>query len=344
MGEFLPVGYGGVGQAVPERAAETLGLEPSRFAIRSEYIEVVRGEGVGEAYNESARFWEDETVMAGVEAAFIAIPSDQADEELEIIERLHERGITVVTAAKGALAGHFERLEPKLGGIGVSATVGGGTRMLPWLAERLNPRVTQVHAVVNGTLNYIMHGIDQGETSGQMLEQARVLRYAEPGATSKLDILNGEAVGDVPKKTSILWNVALRPVFAPDRVITPAEIEAAGHLALNEDDLNKLIKEASDRRYIVSIMRDSKEKLEDDIVAGFRLPLDEGWVIKGGFRRIGDNPLFKRNLSLPGAWNGIVISAGSNESDGVYPLAGPGAGPGPTAASMVQDAYHLLRV
>jgi homoserine dehydrogenase len=339
LGSFLSVGYGGVGQAVPERVTD-LGLEHSRFLIRSTHIDVRMPDGSVDTHDETGAFWEDEQVMAGVEAAFVAIPSDQADRELEIIERLAERGVKVVTAAKGAVAGHFEELEPNFGNLGISATVGGGTRMLPWLSDRLDPRFTQLHAVVNGTLNYIMHGIGQGETSGQMIDQAGTLKFAEPGATSKLDVLNGEAVGDIPKKTAILWNVALRPVFAPDTIISPEDIKQP---ALTEDDLDNLIGEADSRRYILSIMRDGKEKLESDVIAGFRTEIAEGWVIKGGFRRIGDNPLFRRNLDLPGPWNGIVMSAGANESDGVYAIAGPGAGPGPTAAAMAQDARQLLR-
>jgi len=214
--------------------------------------------------------------------------------------------------------------------------------MLPHMLDRLNPRVTQIHVVPNGTVNYIVHGIDGGETPGQMIDQAVTLGYAEPGTTDHLDVLNGEVVGDIPNKAAILYNAGIRRALGLERIITPDDIDAS---PLTLDSFDQLIAEAGDRRFILSFLRGvHAEKEEQDVIAGFRTgEFDEGWVITGGFRKIGSNPLFKRHLRVPGAWNAILTAEGPDESDGVFPLAGPGAGPGPTAAAMVQDARHLIR-
>ena len=332
-----------VGGAVPERCGD-LGLEHSDFIVKHDGTYSLRSlqkDPLAKPYSERPDFWNDNAIMDGVKLAFIAIPSDQDQRELEIIEALDDRGIHVVTAAKGALSMHFERLQERVDRIGKSATVGGDSRPLPFLADRMNPRVRQIHGVFNGTMNFYLHGIDQGDTSGQILSQALLFKLAEPGATSHLDVINGEVTGDIPKKASILWNVAIRPVVAPKEIIVPSDIKQP---ALTQEDLNELIANASSRRYIVSILREEDVIPEKDIIAGFRKDFKAGWVIIGGFRRISDNPLFKRHLNLPGAWNGIVMTSGPNESDSIASAAAPGAGPGPTASSMVQDARHLLRL
>lgn len=343
MAEFLSVGYGNVGQAVPERC-EDLGLDHSPFVIKSDgtYLRQIDGSVPEEPYSKDPAFWEDGEVTDNLKLAFVTLPSDRDERELEVIERLQEQGITVVTAAKGAMANHFERLEPGIDDTGISATAGGGVRMLPHILDRLNPRVTQVHVVPNGTVNYFVDGVDKGETPGQMIDQAVTLGYAEPGATDHLDVLNGEVVGDIPKKATILYNAGIRRALGLERIITPEDIEAS---PLTLDAFDQLVAEAGDRRYILSFLRGvHAEKEEKDVIAGFKTgEFDEGWIITGGFRKVGSNPLFKRHLRVPGAWNAILTAEGPDESDGVIPLSGPGAGPGPTAAAMVQDARHLLR-
>lgn len=340
MAEFLSIGWGGVGQAVPERCADT-GLEHSPFVIKSDGTYRLE-KGSLEPYDTDPAFWERDEVVGGVEVAFVTIPSDQDQRELEVIERLHERGITVVTAAKGALSQHFEQLEPVIDDIGTSAAVGGGIRMIPHLLDRLNPRVDQIHLIPNGTINYVVDAVDGGDTPDQAVEQAVAAGYAEPGATDPLDVINGEVIGDVPKKAAILYNLALRQALGLENIITPDDI---GARPLTPDSLGQLVAEAGDRRYILSLVRgDQAETEERDGLADFRTKeLDEGWVITGGFRKLSGNPLFERHMRVPGAWNVLLTSEGPNEADGVIPLAGPGAGPGPTAAAMVQDARHRLK-
>lgn len=338
QGLFLSVGYGNVGQAVPQRCGD-LGLKHSPFVIKSGGTYSRGNDGSLTLHDNNPAFWKNPSITNGVRVAFLATPSSgDGTRALEIINGLLEQGIPVVTAEKAALANHYPALESRVCEMGISASVGGGTRMLSWLSDRLDPRTRQVHAIVNGTLNFIMDGIDGGRTAGQTIDEAVALGYAEPGASNHLDVLNGELVGDIPKKTSILWNTVLRGALAGHTVLSHTDLKQP---ALNQDRLNQLIAEASARRYIISIIKADEEIPEKDIIAGFRKKIDGNLLIIGGFRRVTDNPLFKA-LVLPGPSNGVVITAGPNESDGVYQLEGPGAGPGPTAAAMVQDARRLL--
>lgn len=331
---FLSVGYGNVGQAVPERAAE-LGLHQSM---------IVRSDGVytpdGSPYDASEEFWTDTGLIEGVEAAFLAIPSfDDGVVARDIILGLVQRGIPVMTAEKGALANFYAELELYRDKIGDSATVGGGTLMMPALRQQLSVRTRQVHLVPNGTLNFTVDGIASGRTAGQTIDEAVKLGYAEPGASNHLEVMNGELLGDIPKKTSILWNAVFRSVFSEDEVLSHRDIEQP---ELDQDGLNQLISEAGSRRYILSIVREGDELPEEDTIVGFRKEFDGGWVIMGGFRRINDNPLFQP-LRIAGPGNGAVIANGPDESDGAYVVAsGPGAGPGPTAAAMIHDARRIL--
>ncbi len=169
-----------------------------------------------------------------------------------------------------------------------------------------------------------------------------MLGYAEPGATEHLDVLNGELVGDIPKKAAILANRSLRnTVFMDGRYMLPEDMNQT---ALDSRSWHRLIKEAKDRRYILTFIRKDQEIPEDDIIAPLRKELKTSsgtTVILGGFRKIHDNPLLSY-LNLAGTRNGAVITGGENESDGILALSGEGAGPGPTATAMVNSARKFL--
>lgn len=342
-GKFLCVGYGNVGQAIPKRC-DDLGLVQSEYIVRSSGIYSFNKDKSEKFISGDTAFWENDKVIKDVKIAFLSIPSfEDGKRAFEIIEGLLSKNIKVVTSEKGAFANFYPELEPKLDEIGISATVGGGTGLVSYLAGRVNPRTNQIHAILNGTLNFIMHGIAEGGTAGQVIDQAVTLGYAEPGATNHLDVINGEIVGDIPKKTSIIWNSVMRPLLDKNKFLKVEDLFKSPQppISLDQKSLNRLISEAGSRRFIVSIIKDSEEIAEDDIIAGFRKELGNDWIIIGGFRRISDNPLFKA-LKIPGPGNGVVIAGGPNESDGVYQTSGPGAGAGPTAAAMAQDARRLI--
>jgi len=270
----------------------------------------------------------------GLDAIFLAIPTlDTGETALRYINVNLNAGVPVVTCEKGALSNYFSELEEavKNQSIGYSATVGGGSRLLRYLQERMGPQVQEVHAVINGTLNYIFDGLSNGRSLGEVVEETKKLGYAEPGAKHPLEVINKEATIDVPMKASILFNVCdLTEERMKARDVSVEMIE------LNQ--LNRLIREATNRRYIVSITRDKNN--EEDVIWGFKHKVGD-WYISAGFKHIEDNPLF-RELIPSGVNNAILTSEGAFGKDGSYVLMGPGAGPSPTVLSMIIDAEQIM--
>ncbi len=262
-----------------------------------------------------------------VDIAALCIPTlDDGKIAFEYIKTLVEKGIPVVTSEKGALGNYFPELKTEIGKIGYSATVGGGTRLLHWLKERLSPGTKEVHLVINGTLNYIFDGLSRGRTLNEVVEEAKKLGYAEPGAQEALEVINTEACKDIPMKVSVLLNVCGFGEIRARDIKTQIVAEA---------DLKKLVREAAFRRYIVSITR---EENEEDVVGGFKFQLDRWWV-SGGFKNKTQNPLFLR--LVPSGVNNAALVYGE---DGTYMLAGPGAGANPTVTgSVMRDIEDLLR-
>jgi homoserine dehydrogenase len=241
--------------------------------------------------------------------------------------------VPVITCEKGALSNYYAELEGAVRShrIGYSASVGGGSGLLGYLQERMGPGVREVHAIVNGTLNYILEGLSRGRNLDEVVEETKILGYAEPRAKHPLEVFNKEGAGDVPMKASIqvnLSNLTKDKMRAKD-----VKVQMIG-----PDQLERLVKEAASRRYVVSITRDAND--EEDVIWGFRHRI-ENWHISGGFRRIEDNPLL-RELVPSGVNNAILVSEGFGRHD--PPLWGPGAGAGPTAGAMMIDAERILGI
>ena len=272
--------------------------------------------------------------LKGLDLVFLAIPTlDDGYIAYNYIKNCLAKNIPIVTCEKGALSNYFTELESSLslGKIGYSSTVGGGSRLLRYLKERVGAQVEEMHAVVNGTLNYIFSGLSEGRSLGEVVEETKKLGYAEPGAKHPLDVINSEAIDDVRMKSAILFNVCnltTQKIRAKD--IKPNKIK--------NSELKKLNREAQNRRYIVSIEKNDDK--EEDVIWGFKHRVNN-WCISAGFKHIDDNPLF-RKLIPEGVDNAILISEGEFGRDGAYVLSGPGAGSGPTTNSMIIDAEAIL--
>ena len=267
----------------------------------------------------------------GIDLAFLAIPTlDDGNAAYKYIKSFIKESIPVVTCEKGALSNYFRYLRPYLDKIGYSATVGGGTRLLRYLEERISPDVKEIHAVINGTLNYIFDEVSRGRSLGEVAEEAKKLGYAEPGAKNHLEVINKEATKDIPMKTSILFNISK----LASNCVNAKNIKCN---EIGEPELKKLIKESKKRRYIVSI---SKEDNGEDIIGGFKHKIED-WIISAGFKDISENSLYSK-LVPSGVNNSILICEGEHGINGTYVLSGQGAGAHPTASSMIKDAINLV--
>jgi homoserine dehydrogenase len=302
----LMIGYGNVGKAVSDRLnqinAEVIGI------IRSDSL-VHRSMDSNTPISTDTGAWK--TLKPDI--VFLTMPSTEDGIAAHgYISHFIKSGVPVVTAEKGAMANYFDELLPHVDRLlGISATVGGGTRMLQVLRERINPQVNQVHLTLNGTLNFIMDGVSRGQSFGQVVEQAQMLGYAEPGASDHLEVINGEVVGDIPKKISIIWNYTESP--EDDSVdLQYVKWKELKQPAVTEPELRQLIAEATVRRYIVSWYRASAIIPENDTVCGFEHVTGE-WKIVGGFQRVDRNPLFSE-LNKPGPNNAMVVATGDDET------------------------------
>jgi len=262
-----------------------------------------------------------------VDIACLCIPTlDDGRTAFHYMKALLRENVPVVTAEKGALANYFPELKLWLDKIGYSATVGGGTRMLGWLKDRISTHIEEIHLVINGTLNYIFHQLSEGRSLHQVIEMAKELGYAEPKAKTPLEVINAEANGDIPRKTAILINVCnLGEIREKEISVVP----------FSEKDLEILMREAKNRRYIVSI---SQKELKEEVIGGFKFKINK-WYITAGFKRLNSHPLFSY-LRLPKVDNGVVISG----LEGRYFLCGPGAGAIPTVcAGVIKDIEKLIK-
>jgi homoserine dehydrogenase len=314
------IGYGRIGKEVEKRVLQR-GWEIPIIA-RSSGIYNSRKKKIDELSNWLKYFNK-------VDVAVLCIPTiDDGATAYNYIKTLVENGIPTVTTEKGAMGNYFHELKNWVlqGKIGFSAVVGGGTRLLHWVKWRLSPRTAVVLLIINGTLNYIFDGLARGRPLEEVVEEAKILGYAEPGAQTPLEVINTEACKDVPMKIAAVINIC---GFGEVRA---KEIQVK---SISEKDEKRLVREAAFRRYIVSI---TKEEDEEDIIGGFKFKLDS-WYISGGFKNRNHNPLFL-HLVPPGVNNAALIYG----DDGTYILTGPGAGAQATVLGAVMwDIENLSK-
>jgi homoserine dehydrogenase len=315
--KVIIIGAGNIGSELHKRIKQ----------LKWEVLFVVKQDGIYKNFSEKIDEINNiEKYIKNINLAFIAIPTlDDGLTAYKYLKMFLENNIPTITCEKGALGNYFFELEKYLPLIGYSATVGGGTRILEYIKERITQNTKRINLVLNGTLNYIFYQLSQGKKLEEVISEVQRLGYSEPGAKNAIDIINKEASGDIPFKVSILFNIAK---LSPD-------IIKAKDLSVNkilEEELRFMVDKAEDFRYFVSM---TKEKpISEKSIGRFAFE-SNGWYCLGGFRKVKDDFIG----SLKGVANGVEIE--ENGFDGVYCLSGPGAGAGPTVSSMIKDAQTL---
>lgn len=256
-------------------------------------------------------------------AVFVAISTkDKGTAARDYILESITASIPVITCEKGALAYHADALSRNLSWIGYSAAVGGGTMMLNYLRSRhLTDRKLEIHAVLNGTLNFILDEVNRGERSlAEACTEAISLGYAEPGAVDPLSLINGE-LRDVRMKICVFFNT----LFASGEYVTPNMIKLG---PLNVTELQKLASGQDHYRLVISFSNHHENGM---------------WKVIPAFRKISENP--NAYSWLPsGVGNAIHLIEGEFGSGGIYTLSGPGAGLEATTSAMLADFEELCRL
>ncbi|MSQ40978.1 MAG: homoserine dehydrogenase [Dehalococcoidia bacterium] len=137
---------------------------------------------------------------------------------VELIVEALERGKHVVTANKEVMAKHGPRLLSLANRKGVQllfeASVGGGVPIIgPLLKDLAANEVSAIHAIINGTTNYILTSMSQqGLPFATALRHAQELGYAEADPTNDIEGV------DAAYKLAILSTLAFRTSVHPSQV------------------------------------------------------------------------------------------------------------------------------
>ena len=124
-----------------------------------------------------------------------ATPTNIQDGEpsASLLENAMKTKKNIITANKGPLALAFSSIIEKADYNNVilkySATVGGGTPVLEFGRKCLEAdRILEIHAILNGTTNYILTEMDsRGLSFQEALKEAQELGYAETDPTLDVD-------------------------------------------------------------------------------------------------------------------------------------------------------------
>lgn len=232
-----------------------------------------------------------------------------------LVARLLGRGTPVVTANKALVAEHREQLsaiaETRGASFRYEATALSAVPFLGTLAARpLVASVNRLLAIVNGTSNFILASLLDGETSfDAAVARAQHLGYAEPDPTRDLDGL------DAADKLLLLT-----ALFGWGR-ITREQLDVTGIRGITPEDLAAARAIGGVIKPVVSAERDA------DGVHAFVGP---AWL-----------PATEPLASLGGALNGIRLD-GAHVSNLFF--SGPGAGPDVTAATLLDDAIEAVTI
>jgi homoserine dehydrogenase len=242
-------------------------------------------------------------VMGGVDSAF------------DVVERALKAGKHVVTANKNLLAEKGPELFALARQKGVSlsfeASVCAGIPIIRTLREALRAEtILSIEGIVNGTTNYILTRMSENASNyADALREAQEKGYAEPDPTYDV---SGK---DAACKASILTSLAFGHFFPIERIRTN------GISNLDAQDVNQA--EAMGYRIkLIAAARRTKNGQIDVEVAPVLLPKE--------------HPLASVRLE----YNAVLVESSGL---GLTLYSGKGAGPAPTAVSLLADLMDVAQ-
>ena len=225
------------------------------------------------------------------------------------IARALDSGSHVITANKAVIAAHGAELHALARRRGVrllhSASVGGSTTVLEAIAARPGARLTRVRGILNGTTNFVLNRVAQGDRLAAAVNEAPRRGFAEADPSRDLD-----GIDALDKLRVIALAAGLGEVREP-------RLEA-----LSEAALARLAPRnpATKLRHVASL-----DATGATLVASVQLAALND-----------DDPL----CDIPGAKNGVQLTWADGHT---LTIQGSGAGRWPTSESVVGDVFELLR-
>ena len=164
-----------------------------------------------------------------------ATPTNIQDGEpsASLLENAMKTKKNIITANKGPLALAFSSIIEKADYNNIilkySATVGGGTPVLEFGRKCLEAdRILEIHAILNGTTNYILTEMDsRGLSFQEALKEAQELGYAETDPTLDVDGFDAAA------KLVIMGNLLL------DKELVLNDLKIEGIRDITQKDITK---------------------------------------------------------------------------------------------------------
>ena len=221
-------------------------------------------------------------------------------------------GKHVVTANKELMAKSGPELLELAHGLGLDimfeASVGGGIPLIaPLRRDLLANRITSVHAIINGTTNYILTSMaQQGTSYDEALAAAQRLGYAEPDPTNDVEGF------DAAYKLAIVATLAFRSR------VRPGQVAVEGITKLTAADFRN----ARELGYVIKLLAIA-ERSDGGIVAR----------VAPTFVAAGE-PLAR----VDGVYNAVQIVG---DLTGTVLFQGRGAGAEPSSSAVVADLLDL---
>ena len=133
------------------------------------------------------------------------------------------KGMHVTTTNKGPVALYYQDLARLAADKGVKflyeGTVISGTPLLNLIRETLaGSYITEMKGILNGTTNYILSEMEEGQPYDDVLKRAQELGYAE--AVPDADVLGWDALAKVTILANTVFGVDVKPDAFPCKGIT----------------------------------------------------------------------------------------------------------------------------
>jgi len=222
-------------------------------------------------------------------------------------------GKHVVTSNKGPAALHYRELSDMAADHGVrfliEGTVMSGTPVLNLARNELaGNQISAIRGILNGTTNYILTKMEEGQSYEEALSEAKRLGYAEADPTADVEGLDALA------KVTILANVVM------GESLTPKDTPCQGISHLSAADVESARSESKRWKLIGEIRRN-----EDGVSASVApVALETSHPLAG----------------VSGAVNALTFST---DLLGDVTMVGPGAGKMETGFSILTDLLELHR-
>jgi len=299
------LGYGTIGSGI----LSLVQALPQSYGVKAVKVFDLphKKEVLGDLFAASA----DEICLADdIDVVFEAMGGDKFAHEC-IVKALSS-GKSVITSNKEVVSKHFEEFFALAQQNGVyflcEASVGGGIPCIRTLTHQVElDTITNVYGILNGTTNFILTRMGEGQTFEAALKTAQKLGFAEADATADIEGL------DVLRKISILSNIAYGTRLSYDQV------KHYGIAGVTE----AVLKDVAARGKVLKMVAQS--------------------TLVGDCLKVSVEPVLLDKTHLLAAaadeYNIVVYDCKSN---GTLALYGKGAGRYPTASAMIADLMDIL--